>query len=46
MCASNLKRKGAEEIGNEDVQIITPVAPKKKGVATSKKPQRKNMKDV
>jgi hypothetical protein len=46
MCASNLKRKGTEEIGDEDVQIITLVAPKKKRVATSKKPQKKNMKDV
>jgi len=46
MCASNLKRKGTEEIGDEDVQIITPVAPKKKGVATSKKPRKKNVKDV
>ena len=41
MCASILKRKPTEEIGDEDVQIIPPLAPKKKGVAVSKKPRKK-----
>ena len=44
MCASNLKRKGTEEIGVEVVQDIAPLAPKK--MTTSKKPQKKNVKDV
>jgi hypothetical protein len=30
MCTSNLKRKTMKEIGDEDVQIIAPLAPKKK----------------
>ena len=46
MCASILKRKSTEEIGDEDVQIIAPLAPKKKGVATSKKPRKKIVKEV
>jgi hypothetical protein len=37
MCASNLKRKGTEKIGDEDVQIIAPLAVKKK-LAITKKP--------
>jgi hypothetical protein len=37
MCANNLKRKGTEKIGDEDEQIIAPLEPRKKGVATSKK---------
>ena len=46
MCASNLKKKATKEIGYEDVHIIAPLAPKKKGAATLKKPHKKNMKDV
>ena len=46
MCASILKSKTTEEIGDEDVHIIPPLAPKKKKVATSKKPRKKNVKEV
>ena len=35
-----------EEIWDEDVQIIPPLAPKKKWVAHSKKPRKKNVKEV
>jgi hypothetical protein len=30
MCASNLKIKNRDEITNDDVHIIAPLAPKKK----------------
>lgn len=46
ICASILKRKATEEIGDEDVQSIAPLAPGKTCVATSIKPWKKNIKDV
>ena len=33
-------------IGDEDIQIVAPQTLEKKGVTTSKKPQKKNVKDV
>ena len=35
-----------KEIGYKDLQIIAPPTPKKKLSATSKKPWKKNVKDV
>ena len=44
MFAAHSKRKAVEEIEEEDVQIVGPLVPKKKGVGASKKPRKKNMK--
>jgi hypothetical protein len=44
MRANNLKRKDTKKVGNEDVQNITPLTPKKKEVTTAKIPWKENVK--
>ena len=45
MFAAHSKRKATEEIEEEDVQIVGPPAPRKKGIGAPIKPHKKNVKE-
>ena len=45
MFAAHSKRKATEEIEEEDVQIVSPSTPRKKGVGALNKPRKKNVKE-